>query len=77
MADLAQIRAEIEHARKNVARMRRDLLALQKAERPTKMAEQDLEKLLDRVDTLIGERNRLRASETRPPMRRVLGGRKW
>jgi hypothetical protein len=39
MSDLTDVRSEIEHARKNVARMRRDLLALQKAGRSTKMTE--------------------------------------
>lgn len=78
MPDLASIRAEIERARKNVSRMRRDLLALQRGGRPTKAAEHDLQVMLDRVDALIGERNRLKALELREPApKRVLGGRTW
>jgi len=78
MADLASVRAEIEHARKSVARLRRDMAALHKAGRPTQVAERDLRLVLNRVDTLVGERNRLQALETHPAVRpRVLGDRKW
>ncbi|NPU10925.1 hypothetical protein HL666_09140 [Bradyrhizobium sp. 83002] len=78
MLDIASIRAEIEHARKNVARMRRDLLTLQRAGRSTTVAECDLQVMLNRVDTLIGERKRLNTLELRERLpKRVLGGRSW
>jgi hypothetical protein len=76
MADIDRIRGDIERARKNVARLRRDIAALQKAGRPTKVTEDDLALVLKRIDTLIGERNRLQAKA--PPRRpMVLGGRSW
>jgi hypothetical protein len=77
MADIDRIRGEIERARKNVARLRRDIAALQKAGRSTKVAEDDLRLVLNRVDGLIGERNRLRAGRPSAMQGKVLGGRKW
>lgn len=77
MPDLGQIRLEIERARKNVARLRRDLLALQKAGRPTAVTEADLQRLLDRVDLLCEQRDRLKALQPRPSASKVLGGRSW
>ena len=77
MADINRIRGEIERARKNVARLRRDIAALQKAGRSTKVAEDDLRLVLNRVDGLIGERNRLRAGQPSAMQGKVLGGRKW
>ncbi|WP_315792699.1 MULTISPECIES: hypothetical protein [unclassified Bradyrhizobium] len=55
MADLSSVRAETEHARKVVARLRRDIAALQ-ANRSTALTEADLQLVLNRVDVLIGER---------------------
>jgi G:T-mismatch repair DNA endonuclease (very short patch repair protein) len=77
MADLPFVRAEIERARKNVARLRRDIAALQKVGHSTKVAETDLRLVLDRVDALIGERNRLKATRPSPMQGKVLGGRSW
>lgn len=77
MAEITQIRSEIERARKNVARLRRDLLALQRAGKPTAVTEADLQLLLDRVDALCEQRDRLKAVQPRPSAGRVLGGRSW
>ncbi len=77
MPDLGQIRSEIERARKNVARLRRDLLALQKAGRSTVVTEADLQRLLDRVDSLCEQRDRLKAVQPRPSAGKALGGRSW
>lgn len=75
MPDLASIRADIERVRRNVARLRRDILGLQKRGLPTSVTERDLQTLLDRIDALCAERDRLRGEEVRPT--RVLGGRSW
>ncbi|WP_316201605.1 MULTISPECIES: hypothetical protein [unclassified Bradyrhizobium] len=77
MADIASVRAEIERARKNVARLRRDILALQRAGRPTTVAEAELQLLLDRIDKLSAERDRLKGAMQHPLKGKVLGGRKW
>ncbi|WP_316228626.1 hypothetical protein [Bradyrhizobium sp. SZCCHNR1045] len=75
MANLASVRAEIDRARKLVDRQRRDILALQRADRSTADAELVLSRQLARLDGLIGERNRLQ--QVQPARRRVLGGRSW
>jgi hypothetical protein len=76
MAELESVQAEIARERKLIDRRRRDILALQRAGRSAADAELVLVRQLDRLDTLIGERNRLRASAARPRSR-VLGGRAW
>jgi len=77
MADLTSVRAEIDRARKLVERQRRDILALQRAGRSTADAELMLARQLDRLDGLIGERNRLKAALPGPVKGKVLGGRSW
>jgi hypothetical protein len=77
MADLASVRAEIDRARKLVNRQRRDILALRRAGISMADAELVLARQLARLDDLIGERNRLTATQPRPMQGRVLGGRKW
>jgi len=77
MADLASVRAGIDHARKLVDRQRRDILALQRSGISTADAELVLSLQLARLDGLIGERDRLRAAHPSPMLGKVLGGRKW
>ena len=77
MADLASVRAEIDHARKLVDRQRRDIHALQRRGISTADAERVLSRQLARLDGLIGERNRLTAARPSPMQGKVLGGRKW
>jgi hypothetical protein len=77
MADLASARAEIDRARKLVDRRRRDILALRRAGISMADAELVLARQLARLDDLIGERNRLMATQPSPMQGRVLGGRKW
>jgi hypothetical protein len=77
MADLASVRAEIDHARKLVDRQRRDILALRRAGMSTADAEIVLARQLARLEGLIGERNRLMATQPSAMQGRVLGGRKW
>ena len=59
-------------------RQRRDIVAFQRAGISTTVdAKLVLARQLARVDALIGERNRLMATEPSPTQGKVLGGRKW
>lgn len=77
MGDLASVRAEIDRARKLVDRQRWDITKLRWAGRSTADAEQVLARQLARLDGLIGERNRLTATQPSAMQGKVLGGRKW
>ena len=77
MADLASVRAEIDRARKLVDRQRRDIIALRRAGISMADAELVLARQLARLDGLIGDRNRLMATQPSSMQGRVLGGRKW
>jgi hypothetical protein len=70
------IRSEIEHMRLQVGRQRKGILRLQRAGIPTTSAEALLLRMLDKLDSLCAERDRLKAELPRPKGR-VLGGRKW
>jgi hypothetical protein len=77
MPDIDFLRAEIERRRVQVGRQRREILALQKAGIPTLSAEALLERMLDRIDELCTERDRLRAaSQPHPSQGKALGGRR-
>ena len=74
MPDLGFIRSEIERMRVQVGRQRREILQLQKAGISTAAAEALLQRMLDKVDALCAERERLKAEIREPPMvRRVRG----
>lgn len=73
MPDIVFIRAEIERRRGQVGRQRREILALQKAGIPTASAEALLERMLDKIDTLCTERDRLKAAPRPDPTRSVEG----
>jgi hypothetical protein len=57
---LDHVRAEIERMRVQVGRQRRELLELQKAGIPTASAEVLLERMLDKIDALCEQRDRLK-----------------
>jgi hypothetical protein len=75
MPDIDFIRGEIERMRTQVGRQRKEILSLQRAGIGTASAETLLQRMLDKIDTLCEERDKLRALQ--PRERRVLGGRKW
>lgn len=76
MPDIDFIRAEIERRRAQVGRQRREILALQKAGVSTGSAEALLERMLDKVDELCAERDRLKAATPiRSSQGKALGGR--
>ncbi len=73
---LETIRAEIERMRAQVGRQRKEILQLQRAGIPTASAEALLQRMLDRIDALCIERDRLKKELPRAEGK-VLGGRKW
>jgi hypothetical protein len=72
---LDHIRNEIERMRVQVGRQRKEILQLQRAGISTTSAEALLQRMLDKIDGLCAERDRLKAEL--PRKSRVLGGRKW
>jgi hypothetical protein len=76
MPDIDFIRNEIEHMRTQVGRQRKEILQLQRAGIPTVSAEALLQRMLDKIDGLCVERDRLK-KELPAPRGKVLGGRKW
>ena len=75
MPDIDHIHAEIERIRIQVGRQRKEMLQLQRAGIPTASAEELLQRMLEKIDGLCAERDRLKAGLPKP--RKVLGGRKW
>ena len=76
MPDIDFIRAEIERMRVQVGRQRKEILQLQRAGIATVSAEALLQRMLDKIDTLCAERERMKA-ELPKPKAKVLGGRNW
>jgi len=61
MPDIGFVRSEIEHMRVQVGRQRREILQLQRAGISTGAAEALLQRMLDKIDALCAERDRLKA----------------
>ena len=77
MPDIHFIRGEIEHMRNQVAKQRREILSLQRAGISTASAELLLERMLNKIDTLCVERDRVKAEQPGHNKGKVLGGRRW
>ena len=60
MADIKFIRGEIERMRGQVGRQRREILQLHRAGASTASAETLLQRMLDKIDALCAERDRLK-----------------
>jgi hypothetical protein len=73
---LETIRGEIERMRAQVGRQRKEILQLQRAGIPMASADALLQRMLDKIDGLCGERERLKQQLPRAEAK-VLGGRKW
>jgi hypothetical protein len=69
---LETVRREIERMRAQVSRQRKEILQLQRAGIPTASADALLQRMLDRIDALCVERDRLK-KETLPAKDRILG----
>jgi hypothetical protein len=76
MPDLNFIRSEIERVRSQVGRQRGEIRQLQRAGIPTSSADALLERMLNKIDELCTERDRLKKASG-PVKGRVLGGRNW
>jgi hypothetical protein len=68
---------EIERMRMQVHRQRGEIRQLQRAGIPTTFAEALLERMLNNIDGLCAERDRLKKEQPRPSKGNVLGGRRW
>ena len=73
---LDDVRSEIERMRAQVNRQRGEIRQLQRAGISTTSADALLERMLNSIDQLCAERDRLK-KEAEPVKRRVLGGRSW
>jgi hypothetical protein len=73
---LDYVRREIERMRTQVHRQRGEIRQLQRAGISTASAEAVLERMLNKIDELCVERDRLK-QEQGPVKGRVLGGRSW
>jgi hypothetical protein len=60
MPDIDFIRREIERMRTQVLRQRREIMQLQRAGIPTTSAEALLDRMLNKIDELCAERDRLK-----------------
>jgi hypothetical protein len=77
MPDIDFIRGEIERCRIQVGRQRKEILSLQRAGIPTASAELLLQRMLDNIDGLCAERDKLKVGQSGPAKGKVLGGRRW
>jgi hypothetical protein len=73
---LETLRGEIERMRAQVGRQRKEILQLQRAGIPIASAEVLLQRMLDKIDGLSIERDRLK-KQLAPAEGKVLGGRNW
>ena len=73
---LHHVRSEIAFMRLQVGKQRKEILLLQRAGIPTTSADALLQRMLEKIDGLCAERDRLKA-EVPKPKGRVLGGRSW
>jgi hypothetical protein len=73
---LETIRGEIERMRAQAGRQRKEILQLQRAGIATASAGALLQRMLDKIDGLCVERDRLK-KQLPPAEGKVLGGRKW
>jgi hypothetical protein len=73
---LHHVRSEIAFMRLQVGKQRKEILLLQRAGIPTTSADALLQRMLEKIDGLCAERDRLKA-ELPKPKGRVLGGRSW
>ena len=75
--NLDLIRAEIERMRTQVHRQRGEIRQLQRAGVSTASADALLERMLNKIDELCAERDRVKKDQAGPTKGKVLGGRQW
>jgi hypothetical protein len=77
MPDIEHIRGEIERMRAQVHKQRGEIRQLQRSGIPTGSAEALLERMLDKIDGLCAERDRLKKEQPVASKGKALGGRSW
>jgi hypothetical protein len=77
MPDINFIRGEIEHKRRQVLRLRGEIRELQYSGISSVSAEALLDRMLDKIDALCAERDRLKQDQPGYNKGKVLGGRQW
>jgi hypothetical protein len=77
MPSLDHLRSEIERMRVQVHRQRGEIRQLQRAGIPTASAEALLERMLNKIDEMCTERDRLKKDQPSAMRGKVLGGRRW
>ena len=77
MPDINFIRGEIEHKRRQVLRLRGEIRQLQYSGISSASAEALLDRMLDKIDALCAERDRLKKEEPGHNRDKALGGRQW
>jgi hypothetical protein len=77
MPNLDHLRSEIERMRGQVHRQRGEIRQLQRAGIPTASAEALLERMLNKIDEMCADRDRLKKEQPSPMKGKVLGGRQW
>ena len=77
MPDINFIRGEIEHKRRQVLRLRGEIRQLQYSGISGASAEALLYRMLDKIDDLCAERDRLKQEQPGHNKGKVLGGRQW
>jgi len=77
MPDIEYIGAEIERMRIQVHRQRGEISQLQRAGIPMASAAALLDRMLNKIDGLCAERDRLKKEQPGPTKGKVLGGRRW
>ena len=77
MPDIEHIRGEIERMRAQVHRQRGEIRQLQRAGISTASADVLLVRMLDTIDRLCAERDRLKKEQPSPIKGKALGGRSW
>jgi uncharacterized protein Yka (UPF0111/DUF47 family) len=76
MPDIEFVRGEIQRTRLQVLRQRKEIMQLQRAGISTTSAEALLERMLNKIDDLCAERDRLKKKLKKGLPRRMLG-RHW
>jgi hypothetical protein len=77
MPDIGHIRSEIERMRAQVHRQRGEIKQLQRAGISTASADALLDRMLDKIDALCAERDRLKKEQPVASRGKALGGRSW
>jgi len=77
MPDIDFIRADIEHRRRQVQRLRDDIRELQHSGISSTSAEALLDRMLSKIDELCAERDRLKKEQPGHNKGKVFGGRHW